>query len=267
MDKVIYYRNEYLISEADKARIIALYGTREWHTFETYYWNNSCNTGLPEMVNLILYIENTRQFSERDEELRLRIEKKKPNLTFSRSTSFDTVEEKLLHELVWDAYYAYKREFGEDCEITDSDMRRLKTEFKRMYGLPNKKHIMLEVEANEAKIKDVTEPTVLYELNHVYPTQPFYVGGYDTVYKQYHIIMPEGFNEWGWKWDENKIRAMYEKFSYLGKLYYSDGWGNTSVPQWQIYVYDAIPRDWAVQNVIHAMMTFKNSDDLLELKD
>lgn len=132
--EVTYFNNKLLITPEQKAHIIKN-GLSDYDTFNEYYWNPGYDTGLPHIVHLISYIENDYSLNERDNELRERIKK---GLTPS-SSSYTFVEEAMLMKLVWDAYYKFCREFGNDREqdmLTNSQMLHSKAELMRIYGIP-----------------------------------------------------------------------------------------------------------------------------------
>lgn len=227
-----YYGRDLIYTPEDRATIVKLFGEHEY-MFHKHWFDESFNTGLPDVLNLLAVIQNTPRLNERDTALQERIAK---GLTYSTAYYSNYVEENLLIKLVNDA----RTEYNKCVENTDRINSISVSEFFRIYGIPHKS-VYTTIEESIKKIGEIPEPPQRYDVKFHWP---MFKDG-QTVFKEYYIE-EEKFH---WlRFNKEGAKQFYSKHPYLAKLYHAEDYI-------QVYVYDYHTSDNALQNVLHSLYT------------
>lgn len=251
---MIYYRPDFdngeLLTEEQYKRFCDVFNEKDsYNKFEFLEEFHDSGSGIHKVNNIMLTIQSTAKLNAEDKKIRERLEKRKGKVTPSKVNYIGNacVEAGLIFSLVDKAI----QEINICSEPEDRIHRGIPhKELLRLYGIPYK-GIMQKVEKAEKEIQSITEPVHRYELKYHYTgsdsTSAFQTNGILVKFKVYSHYT---FNA--------KVKELYKKFPYIGKVYYFD---SNSTKFLELNVYDKHGRDWAVQNVIHELVQM----DLIEL--
>lgn len=266
---LVYYRpkfgNAELITVKDQKRFEKLYGkNRPYNQFESLIEDENYGTGLHIVTEIMATIQCDRNLNAREEALRERIAK---GLTQSqgRNSQYGSmsefVEQNLAFELIQDAYTLFIKEGGDLKEASGDNgkgralqaetFNRPFKEFFRLFNLPYPS-IIKKMDEDEAKVKDIPKPVKFYKIKGL----EGFANDQDSVFKCHTIkaALSFGFGYSHYEKDATSAlskRNLYAKFPYLGKVHQSM-FGTDNM---QLNVYDYADRNWAVQNVIHYLVT------------
>jgi hypothetical protein len=263
METGIYFRGLELITQEQYQKMIKLFGGSDIHS---YNWvsnlpiDQNFGSGIPYVTNIMAAIKNNQNLNRRCNELEQRI-KNKPKLTKSKSSHYTYVEEKLLWDLVQDAYLKIAHILSEE---SSGSVKNLLieygvlpfNEFKRLFGIPYEvKFEDFKTNYDLSKVEAIEEPKRLFNIEGI--------KGYNkpsSCYKCYNINIKKhkhlfenigylsfSFNETHRNFGNKNIMP------YVGKVYWSTLSKNKDDHYMQIYVYDYVDSDRALQNVLNVL--------------
>jgi hypothetical protein len=249
--KKIYYRPEQqdaeILSPSQWRRLVKVWGTenKPYNHMEELEFDDSFNTALPMVIDVLATIQNDRRLNERENELMERIKKgcKESKPTYRGGSK--TVEAGMLCKLVNDAVDLFNKEFEEKINLYKFPMK----EMYRIYSIPFTS-IMDNVKKDEEKIGKIEKPKIIHNVKYQFPVSK--EGDQQSTYKYYYIKGKLGL-PYCLSYCTEKA-AIYKMFPFLGKLHQSR-FGKYEY--FQLYVYDYEKRDWAMQTVINYLVKNK----------
>ncbi len=244
-----YFKDLYPVTQEEEAILRKVYEPPylEFRDLPIYSATNTCSHGAND---LLLFIENTRNLHTEMENIEKRIAK---GLTTSSSIHYDHVEVGLIRKLITTAKEQYEREVGEPVVKVDNN------DIYDYFKIPRKRLNFEEAKKYYDKVSpNMVEPERKYEFKLRYnDTQNSTYKLYGVELKSHHMDL-----RWG-----NKAKSVYAALKEInvnaGKIYACNGYGSKSNEKYiQIYVYDYIDRDWALNHVVNYLVDNK----LIELK-
>lgn len=245
-DTLIYYRPEHnnaeLLTSEQAILLEKLYGKdRPYNIIKTIREDQNYGTGLHIVTELMAVIQCNRHLNERDDQLRNRILSgliRSSGRDAQYGSMSEFVEQNLLFKLLQDARDLFLKEGGStDCKSYETPVK----EFFRLYGLPYNSIVKKMNEHNDV-VKNIPKPVKLYKIKTLTDE---YVNDQTSTY-QMNTVKAQLSHSF-----DDKKREIYKLFPYVGKVHKSFfGEGHM-----QLYVNDYAGRDWAMQNVIHYLVT------------